>query len=116
MGANANNESKRFRYAFFIKHKYNIQYCQASGSYTLIYFNNYDPEKASYRIGCVEEELNDGFFIRCHNSYIVNIYCILCICNGKNKLILSSGEEIPITRKYKNELIELLSKEFVTLT
>jgi two-component system LytT family response regulator len=116
MNNSATNESKsnlRFLYAFFIKHKCSILYCEAVGSYTLIHFSCHDPEKAAYRLHMIEEELNDEYFIRCHRSYIVNIFSIRSIvCRNKQlKLELASGEEIPVARDRKKLVKDLLNKK-----
>jgi two-component system LytT family response regulator len=112
-GTSEGKNPLRFKYAFFIRHRYNILYCKADGSYTDIYFNEYPKEKASYRICIIEKELNPDFFLRCHYSYIVNIYCVKSICCRKCCLILKNNEEIPVSRDKKDEVIAILRKVFV---
>ncbi|MGD0709594.1 MAG: LytTR family DNA-binding domain-containing protein [Bacteroidales bacterium] len=103
----------RFKYAFFIKHKYSIEYCKASRSYTIVNFIGYEQEAVSYRLHIIEQELNPEFFLRVHKSYIVNIYCVKKICRGKCTLILSHDEEIPFARDRKDEIINILKQVHV---
>lgn len=53
---------------------------------------------------------DDGSFVRIHNSYLVNPDYIRGI-HG-NMLILMNGEELPIGKKYRRELISALSHKF----
>ena len=50
-----------------------IMYCEASGSYTWIHLVNGENIKVSCRLNIVAEKLSSDVFVRCHNSYIVNI-------------------------------------------
>lgn len=99
----------RFKYAFFIRHKDSILYCTASGSYTNIYYNCYEPERVSYRICIVEKEIGLNNIVRCHESYIVNINGVHTIvhCHRNTKLELITGIEIPVSRTYKDDVINL---------
>ena len=118
MNGKATTESKsnlRFLYAFFIKHKCNILYCKADGSYTHIFFTCHGCEVASYRINMIQEELNEDYFIRCHKSYIVNIFSIRSIlsCNKTLILELISGEKIPVARDRKKFVKDILNKKLL---
>ena len=112
METNAENESNRFKYAFFIKHEDSILYCEAKGSYTNIYYNCFEPERVSYRICIVEEKLGLYYLKRCHESYIVNLNGVLSIvhCDRNTELQLITGIRIPVSRNYKDEVINLYYK------
>lgn len=51
-----------------------------------------------------EIELKKHGFIRCHKSYIVNLYCIRSISG--NYLELCNNEEIPLGKKFKSQVRE----------
>lgn len=50
----------------------------------------------------VEELLKNAGFLRCHQSYLVNIRHIL-YWDGNN-IVLTENERIPVSRKYKREI------------
>lgn len=50
----------------------------------------------------LQQQLNGGNFVRCHNSYIVNLVYVKEFC--RNEMILSNGKNIPISRKYLNDV------------
>jgi DNA-binding LytR/AlgR family response regulator len=100
------------RRAFFITHPELILYCEALGSYTIIYFKGHDPERPGFRICIIEQQLDKEQFFRCHESYIIKLFCIESIvcCNRNMKLILTTGVPIPVARQYKKEVVALFDK------
>ena len=61
----------------------------------------------------LELKIKYNHFVRCHNSYIVNIYQIKAITgnSGGYKILLNNIDNpVPISRKYKNSFLELISK------
>lgn len=54
-------------------------------------------------------DLSDYGFIRTHVGYLVNLKKISEISN--NKIILNTGQEIPISRKYKNHIKEIINRK-----
>ncbi len=50
----------------------------------------------------VMEELNKGAFVRCHQSFLVNVEQIKGIEN--NRLLLNTGEALPISNSRKSEV------------
>ncbi len=83
-----------------MKLNYNeIYYCIMFSPYIDIHTKS---EKITLRkkISEMEKNLPSEYFVRCHRSYIVNIKHVKSII--KNKVLLSNGAEIPISRgKYK---------------
>ena len=76
-----------------------IYYCIAFSPYIDIHTNS---EKITLRkkISEMENNLPNKYFVKCHRSYIVNVKHINSIT--KNKVFLSNGMKIPISRsKYK---------------
>ena len=114
METNANNEDKgshRFKNAFFIHHILSILYCVADGSYTDIFFIRHDKETVSYRLGLIANELCPEYFIRVHESYIVNIYFVKKICCASRTLIMINDEPVPFARDRKDEIIAILTSQ-----
>ncbi len=58
----------------------------------------------------VYNQLPEDFFIQCHKSCIVNLINIRSISVGTNTIILTNGEEIPISRRRKNDFSEAREK------
>lgn len=52
--------------------------------------------------------LDSQYFIRCHNSFIVNLRCVRCI--HRTELILANQTVIPISRHYQASVFEIFSK------
>jgi|GEM_PF-3317126 len=51
-------------------------------------------------------------FIRCHRGYIVNLEHIIAI--HTKRIILSTQDEIPITKSYKQNLLQIIRKNLLT--
>ncbi|MTI41724.1 LytTR family DNA-binding domain-containing protein [Fulvivirga lutimaris] len=64
-------------------------------------------------MGLVEESVENGFIIRCHRSYMVNLFHVQSISGGKNdlQLFLNHVEKpIPVSKKYMVGTMEQLKK------
>ena len=83
-----------------------ILYLEGYDGYTKI---NIDPERqiiSSYGLGKYEQKLNANFF-KTHKSYIVNLNKIIEF-EKEGYVVLSNNVRIPISKKSKNELLDLL--------
>lgn len=60
------------------------------------------------KMGDLEEDLRTDGFVRCHQSYLVNVNRILG-WDGTN-LLLIGNERIPVSRKYRNTIDDILDK------
>jgi len=62
--------------------------------------------------GKIEKQLlEDGRFVKCHRSYIVNLDEIMAMVN--NELTMKNGSKIPISRSYlqvKDKIVKWMSK------
>ncbi len=82
-----------------------ILYCKADSSYTHFYFVNDDSVTVSTRLKEFENTLSDMGFIRCHNSYLVNISHIKRYRKtGQPYLLLSNEETIPVSLRNKEKV------------
>lgn len=84
-----------------------IAYFKASGSYTEIYCYALDGTGTecfviSKKIGEVERSMNDYPVLRVHKSYMVNLSNVVSV--GEVIKVRNSEEEIPIGRKYKEQV------------
>jgi len=60
-------------------------------------------------LGALEKGLKEHTFFRCHKSYLVNLDHLSKVIKGtNNKLIISSGVEIPLSRTKKKLLMDQL--------
>jgi len=62
-------------------------------------------EKDVYELRKTAQELSDmlpGYFVRCHRSYIVNLFKVKCMY--KEFLLLSNGRTLPISRNKSKEV------------
>ena len=54
-----------------------------------------------FSLSGIESPFSPEQFVRCHNSYLVNVDYIWTV--EKNRLNLKNGESIPVGRKYYND-------------
>lgn len=58
----------------------------------------------------IMERIDENKFLRCHQGFIVNIDKILSISN-KEIMLCDTGQAIPISRKYKKDVLNALKKK-----
>lgn len=83
-----------------------IIYLEGYDGYTKINIDSKRQVISSYGLGKYEEKLNSNFF-KTHKSYIVNINKIIEF-EKEGYVILNGNIRIPISKKIKNDLLELL--------
>lgn len=85
-----------------------ITHLISAGNYVEIYHaNGCDLHRTS--LTSLLSFLNPRLFIRVHRTTIVNINCaqeLVSVSESKNKLLLKSGGELPVSEKYKGTFIE----------
>lgn len=59
----------------------------------------------------MEERLGDTDFMRVHKSYVINLHHIAEI--NRSRVILDSGEDIPVGDSYREKLNEYISRKFL---
>lgn len=83
-------------------------YLKSSSNYTHIYFANGESVLTCKTLKYWEQKIAHPFFVRCHNSHLVNKEYVTAIdCNGTN-IVLNDVEDIPISRTRKQECLHLL--------
>ena len=66
-------------------------------------------EEFYMKIQEVEKKLKEAGFIRCHQSYLVNTDQIVCL--DGNTLVVQGDESIPLSRRYRKEVIYSLENK-----
>ena len=86
-----------------------ILYCEAHNTYTKFFTEGKEPMLISKPLGDVEEMLGGGPFFRTHRQYLVNIQKIAELLRADGGfLLMSNGQEIPIVRTRRQELLDLM--------
>jgi two-component system LytT family response regulator len=85
-----------------------IFYCKAEGNYTKVFLSNGESILLSKTIKSVETCLPDDIFLRCHQSYIINIQHVHQYTAEGGILLDQVNQCIPVSRrKRKSVLAEL---------
>ncbi len=87
-----------------------ILYCVANGDGCIIYFTDGGKAISSKSLLTIQTELPASKFVRIHQSHLVNLQHVAVHKNKDvNIVIMSNGEELPISRRYKMQLYERVS-------
>lgn len=90
-----------------------IIYCEASGSYSHIYFADHPAICSSRQIHEYEALLEDVGFVRIHKSYLVNLLHIKEYVRGEGGLVILSNEkELEVSRRRKESFLSRLRSFF----
>jgi two-component system LytT family response regulator len=86
-----------------------VLYIKGDGRYSEIFLKGSVNYVVSRNIGLYESELEKNNFLRVHKSYLVNLKCISKLL-PEDKIVLSDGSLIEISRRKKQELKQLLDR------
>lgn len=78
-----------------------IRYISSRGHTLYIYCTNGKIQESTGKLNDLEHQVCDDILIRCHQSFIVNIYHVEGL-NGTNLIV--AGEEIPVSRRYYDKV------------
>jgi two-component system, LytTR family, response regulator len=78
---------------------YEILFCEASGSYTIMHLDAKKSFIKSKSLKTVEDGMPCDKFIRVHHKYLVNRDYISTISHDKSHIIMINGLIIPISRR-----------------
>ncbi|NIJ55007.1 LytR/AlgR family response regulator transcription factor [Dyadobacter arcticus] len=81
---------------------------QGDGNYTFIHCKDKKPIVTSKTLKHYEEMLEEFGFIRTHKSHLVNPLHIVKLAPDRDCLILTDGSQIEISRRKKEDVIEML--------
>lgn len=86
-----------------------ILYCSADGNYTRFFFVDGSNCLVCRNMKYYEDILPQSLFIRIHRSFIINIHYVEKYIKGEiPSIVMSNGFQIEISRRKKDELLELL--------
>jgi two-component system, LytTR family, response regulator len=88
----------------------NIYYCMADDSYTLLYLGDGSYHLCTHNLKNMEDAMKPYHFTRCHRSYMVNMIYVKEILKKGNEVVLINGIRLPISEKYRQNLINDLFK------
>ena len=84
-----------------------ILYCKSEGAYTYVVFSK-KKVLVTKPLKEMESKLEEHGFFRTHKSYLVNLHHIQEYIRGEGGyLIVSNGDQVPVARRKKEELIQL---------
>ncbi len=83
-----------------------ILFLQADQNYTYIHTTNNKPKLVRHFLSATQNMLPEGFFIRVHKSYLVNIRQIKEI---KTSTVLVGQETVPVGRTYRADLLKVFN-------
>ncbi|MBS1538458.1 MAG: response regulator transcription factor [Bacteroidetes bacterium] len=84
--------------------------CMADANYTKIFFNSGEHILVSKNLQNFDSMLSGSNFVRVHNSHLINLKYVRKYVRGKHSyIILSDGNEIPISENKKDDFKEQLS-------
>ncbi|WP_398455758.1 LytR/AlgR family response regulator transcription factor [Sphingobacterium thalpophilum] len=89
---------------------HDILYCKGDGPYTFFFLNDGTKELISKPLKYYEELLPSPYFLRTHQSYLVNRKYITGV-NRSEYIVLKNKEEIPISSRRKNVILNQLFPE-----
>lgn len=88
-----------------------IIYCHSEADYTTLVLKGKRTELVSRNLKEFEDLLKPSGFCRVHQSYLVNMQHITRYIRGEGgQVILSEGYNIPVSRRKKDEFLQLLNK------
>lgn len=82
-----------------------VNYCESNGAYTILHLNNGKTLTATKTLKYFEELLPEKWFVRIHQSYLVNKKSIDKILKS-GTLFIKTGEELPIAGRRKESVLE----------
>ncbi len=85
-----------------------VLYCEANDNYTHFLLKNKNKIIACRTLKDIEEQLSDfPFFVRVHNSYLVNLNEVTKYVRGEGgNLIMSDGSSVNVSRSRKEALLK----------
>ena len=85
--------------------------CEAEDKYTKIFLADKKMVMASRTLGDFEDILNPHGFFRIHKSYLINLKHLKKYLRGEGgQVIMADGSALDVSRRKKDELLELVSQ------
>lgn len=84
--------------------------CQGEGNYTHIWFNDGKHLLVAKTLVEFEDLLQEFGFVRTHKTHLVNLKHVMAYLKSGSLLNLRNGEQIPVSRRRKEKVMERLRK------
>lgn len=94
----------------YIVYEDDIIYCNSDGNYTTFYMNNNQKILISKPLKKVEELISNSIFIKCHQSYLVNLNYIEQY-KSSGYLFLCNNIKIPIASRRKEYVFQRINNQ-----
>lgn len=89
-----------------------IVHVSGSSNYSTFYLTGGEKIMASKGLKYFEEMLPEDNFFRCHQSHLINLRFLKRIWHHDGVIVLSSGEQVPLARTRKNNLLNKMKSLF----
>ena len=91
-----------------------IVYCAAQGSYTSFFLLDQREIMVSINLKEYEGLLEPYGFVRCHHSYLINLYHVTSLQKADGGTVILSNEiSIPLSTRKRAHVVEALKERFV---
>jgi DNA-binding LytR/AlgR family response regulator len=97
----------RMRY-FFIDE---IAWIESNKHMVFFHFQNGTTERTNDKLSNIEARLNDRRFLRCHQSYLVNMDCVVDVGDG---FIMKDESQVPIRVRSRKSMVETFHRYFMS--
>ncbi len=88
-----------------------IIYCEADNNYTIVHLDDGSPKVISKTLKYFENILGEMFFMRVHQSYLVNLFKVVRFeKSNRGRICLGDGTTINLSQNKKEEFLDKISK------
>ncbi len=85
-----------------------IMYCESDGNYCTIFLENKEKIFITQKLKFMEEKLQDLYFFRIHNSYLINLNKVKEFHKSDDFVVLSNHVKLPVSRNKKSNFLDQL--------
>lgn len=85
-----------------------IVYCESDGNYCTIFLENKEKIFITHKLKFMEEKLQDLYFFRIHNSYLINLNKVKEFHKSEDFVVLSNNVKLPVSRSKKSTFLDQL--------
>ena len=86
---------------------------ESESNYTTVFLVDGKSVLVAKTLKAFQQLLEDKFFQRIHQSHMVNVNHIVSFNRKENRLTLSTGVELPVSRRFKPILLDLIGMKVV---
>jgi two-component system LytT family response regulator len=86
-----------------------LVFCEAEGQWTHVTIDQSTAYKVNLTLKELHYRLDFDPFLRCHHSYLVNLFCIQEIIGDFKAILVITGDEIPISQRKRAEVKALIA-------